>query len=71
VDIIAEAPPSHLKDLLALKRREMMEWLRERRDLVERREQRLETSEWAILIFVVVGVAADVAIVAHELGWLH
>jgi hypothetical protein len=48
-----------------------MDWLTERRDLHERREDRLETVEWAILIAVIVGVAADVAIVAHEIGWLH
>jgi hypothetical protein len=43
-------------------------WLRERHDVHARREDRLETVEWAILIFVVVGVLADVAIVAHEVG---
>jgi len=52
------------------KRNEVVEWLRERRDMVERRENRSETVEWAILIFVVIGVAADIAIVAHEVGWL-
>jgi hypothetical protein len=41
-------------------------WLTERRDIQERREDRLEMVEWAILIFVVVGVLADFAIVAHE-----
>jgi hypothetical protein len=50
---------------------EIAAWLKERRDLHARREDRLETVEWAILIFVVVGVVADVLIVMHELGWLH
>jgi hypothetical protein len=31
-------------------------WLRERRDLQERHETRLEVCEWAILIFVVLSV---------------
>jgi hypothetical protein len=42
-------------------------WLRERQDIHARREDRLETVEWAILIFVIVGVLADIAIVAHEI----
>jgi len=41
-------------------------WLTERGDMRELHEQRLETVEWAILIFLVVGVCADVAI---ALGW--
>jgi hypothetical protein len=44
-----------------------MAWLTERQDIHERREDRLETAEWAILIFVIVGVLADIAIVLHEL----
>lgn len=38
------------------------DWLTERRDIHERREQRLETVEWAILIFVVLGVLTDVVV---------
>jgi hypothetical protein len=53
------------------KRQEIVEWLRERRDLAARREQRLETAEWAIVIFAIIGVAATAAIVAHDFGWLH
>jgi hypothetical protein len=53
------------------KRSEIVEWLRERRDIAEHHQDRLETVEWAILIAVVIGVAADLAIVAHEMGWLH
>jgi hypothetical protein len=37
-------------------------WLTERRDLDERRENRLELVGWAILLFVVIGVLADIAI---------
>jgi hypothetical protein len=34
----------------------------------ERRENRLETVEWSVLIFVAVGVAADIALVLQRLG---
>jgi hypothetical protein len=37
-------------------------WLTERGDLRELHEQRLETAEWAILIFVVVSVILDLLI---------
>jgi hypothetical protein len=37
-----------------------LDWIREHNDKVERHEQRLETVEWAILIFVVAGVALDI-----------
>jgi hypothetical protein len=47
-------------------RHEIVAWLRERRDIAERHENRVETVEWAILIFVVFGVIADVAIVTLE-----
>ncbi len=40
------------------------DWLTERSDVHEQREQRLETAEWAILIFVVLGVFADVWLLA-------
>ena len=36
-----------------------VDWLGERLDIHERREDRLETLEWAILIFVVVGVIVE------------
>ena len=45
-------------------------WLTERGDVREQREQRLETAEWAILIFAVGAVIAEAAIVAHEYGWI-
>jgi len=53
------------------KRQEIVDWLRERRDIAQRHADRLETVEWAILIAVVIGVVADVLIVAHEMGLLH
>jgi hypothetical protein len=52
-----------LLNLIEGHREEVMEWLTERRDIHERREQRLETAEWAILVWVVVGVIADIIIV--------
>jgi hypothetical protein len=41
------------------------DWLRERNDLRELREARLETAEWAILIFVVLGVILDIGLLFH------
>jgi hypothetical protein len=38
-----------------------LDWIREHNDREERHEHRLETVEWAILIFVVLGVVLDVA----------
>jgi hypothetical protein len=43
------------------RRTEATAWLTERGDLRELHEQRLETVEWAILIFVMAGVILDVA----------
>lgn len=40
-------------------------WLTERADLTERREARLETVEWAVLIFVAIGVVADIVLLLH------
>jgi hypothetical protein len=40
---------------------EAVEWLRERRDVAARHEDRVETVEWAILIFVVLGVFVEFA----------
>lgn len=37
-------------------------WLTERADLRERREDRIEMVEWAVLIFVVLGVIVDIAL---------
>jgi hypothetical protein len=44
------------------------QWLTERADLHARYEWRLERLEWAILLFVVVGVFADFAL---AFGWFH
>jgi hypothetical protein len=44
-------------------------WVREQFDRKMRREDRLETVEVAILVFVIVGVVADLLIVGHELKW--
>jgi len=41
------------------KREEIVEWLRERRDVAARHDDRVETVEWAILIFVVLGVIVE------------
>jgi hypothetical protein len=41
-------------------------WLTERADINERREQRMEAAEWAVLIFVAVGVVADILLVIHR-----
>lgn len=43
-------------------------WLTERSDSNERREERLETLEWAILLFVFLGVVADFVLVAPRVG---
>lgn len=47
------------------------DWLAERITLHERREDRIETLEWAVLIFVVLGVIADGLLVLRELGCFH
>jgi hypothetical protein len=41
------------------KRQEIVEWLRECRDIEAQHQDRLETVEWAILIFVVLGVIVE------------
>ena len=49
---------------------EASEWLTERGDVQQQREQRLETVEWAILFCAAGAVIAEAAIVAHEYGWI-
>jgi hypothetical protein len=56
-----------LDTLLKQNHKEIVLWLQERRDIAERHADRLETVEWAILIAVIIGVIADLAIVAHEM----
>ena len=51
---------AELDGLLQQKRREILDWLRERRDIEERDARRMAAVEWAILIFVVLGVILDV-----------
>jgi len=41
-------------------------WLTERADLREQREDRIEIVEWAVLLFVAVGVVADILLVLHH-----
>ena len=41
------------------------EWLTERADVHSRHEWRMELLEWAILIFVIAGVFADLALAFH------
>ena|SRR2546425_11159030 len=54
-----DMPSSPLHSLVTEHRNDTLAWLTERRDLTERREQRLETLEIGILVFVVVGVVFD------------
>ena len=42
---------------------DLIAWLRERRDVATRHEDRVETVEWAILVFVIIGVLADITII--------
>jgi hypothetical protein len=55
-----------LNKLLHDKRQEIMEWLQERCDITERHANRLETVEWAILIFVILGVVVDLLLLFHD-----
>lgn len=57
-----------LDGLLQQKRDEILRWLREKRDQAARHADRNEAVEVAILIAVVIGVLADLAIVCHEFG---
>ena len=51
---------SELADLSKHKRSEIIAWLQERRDLAAQQEDRLETVEWALLLFVFVSVVLEV-----------
>jgi hypothetical protein len=42
------------------------DWLTECRDTHARKEQRVELVEWAILVFVILGVITDVMLLLHE-----
>jgi hypothetical protein len=66
-DVIAQAVanpdigmgPGDLPALIRSNYSLALDWLGERRDLHERREDRLETLELAILVFVVLGVIVE------------
>ncbi len=45
-------------------------WLRECQDKRALREDRLETVEWALLIFAVIGVIAIIPAIVDEVIWL-
>jgi hypothetical protein len=55
-----------LDGLLRQNRTEILDWLREKRDEAARHADRLETVEWAILLFVVTGVIVDLLLVWHD-----
>jgi hypothetical protein len=59
-----------LYGLLNKEHQAALDWLTERRDIHERREDRLETVEWAILIFVVVGVIVESGLGRLVLAWI-
>lgn len=47
------------------------DWLTERADVRGRHEWRMERVEWAILIFVVLGVVADFVLAFHGCSTVH
>jgi len=51
---------AELSDLGQNKRTEIIAWLQERRDLTVQQEDRLETVEWALLMFVFVSVVLEI-----------
>ena len=51
-----------LDKLLREKRQEILEWLQERRDSSERRDDQSETIKLAILIFVILGVIVELSV---------
>ena len=48
--------------------RHAQDWLTERADIHARHEWRMERVEWAILIFLVIGVFADLSLAFHWFG---
>ena len=59
-DVLAHTASIVATELSGEKRQRVFEWLRERRDIAERHENRLETVEKWILIFVFLGVVVEV-----------
>jgi hypothetical protein len=55
-------------DLVRQQRSAIDAWLKDRRDETELREQRLETLEWAILLFVGMEVLYDFGQLTHWLS---
>lgn len=51
---------TELADLGRHKRTEIIAWLQERRDVITQQDDRQETVEWALLMFVVVSVALEI-----------
>jgi hypothetical protein len=64
------AQGAEMVKLVQESRAQITAWLKERTDRTARREDRLETVEWAILIFAVAGVLTDGLAVIHEF-WLR
>jgi hypothetical protein len=63
-ELIGEDVLAHTVSVVAMeisgeKRQQVLEWLQERRDIAERHDDRVETVEWAILIFVIRGVIVE------------
>jgi hypothetical protein len=58
-----DTPTSPLHKFRYAERPAAEAWLTERRDIAERKEKRVELVEWAILLFVIVGVVADITLV--------
>lgn len=51
--------PALVHNAVAYNQEDAIHWLAEQHDIAERREDRLETAEWAILIFVGVELVID------------
>jgi len=56
---------SPMFDLARTHRDHALAWLTERRDIAERKEQRMETVECEILIFVIFGVVIDILLLVN------
>lgn len=61
-----DMPSSFLHTFVTQHREGALAWLTERRDIETRHEDRVETVEWAILVFVIFGVLIDVLLLIHE-----
>ncbi len=58
-DVLAHTISIVAMEISGEKREQVLEWLREKRDEDALHADRLETVEWAILIFVVLGVIVE------------